>query len=289
MLKNETNEEYHASEPVSKSVIWSALDKTPFHARFTKRKPATHFDIGTATHIAILEPDRFEEAVSRGPDVRKNTKEWKHFLDFCTAAGTVPLKGEEYDSVLVMRDLSATLPELELLRQGRTIVETSAYHVDEETGLEVKTRPDLYNVEHRLIADIKTCASASPFAFQRDVGKFGYHVQHAFYSDVWAKGSGLPVDGFLFVAFEKNDPPLVKVYELTPSAIAEGHALYRKGLALWKRCLDNDEWPGYGDGVQRIGLRRFDYKLTPPPEGEEIEGDVDEVDEDADNAEETED
>lgn len=266
MIRVETDEEYHSGEGVSKSTLWTLDTKTPFHARYGVRKPAEHFDFGHASHIAILEPDRLEEAITRGPEARGNSKEWKAAEDFAEAAGTILLKPDAHDMLLTIRDLAAVQPELELMRKdtGR-IVETSAYHIDEETGQLVKTRPDLYSPKHKMILDLKNLADGSSRGFSIASSKFGYHMQHAHYSDVWEKGAELEVEAFFFVVFEKSDPPLVAVYELTPSAVEEGYARYRRALKTYAECAARNEWPGYATGVQSVALQRWAYQLTPPP------------------------
>jgi hypothetical protein len=277
MLIDETNEEYHASAPVSKSKLWKLWSKTPFHARYEANKEADHYDIGTAAHYAILEPDTFEQRVLRGPDVRRNTKEWKAFTDMCAHAQAIGLKGEDYDGVIAIRDLAHTIPELDTMRTGNVIVEQSAYATDEEYKVEVKTRPDMFNTDTRIMLDVKNMASASAFSFQKSIGAYGYHMQHAAYVDIWQQATGLEVEAFFFVVFEKSKPPAVQLFELSPSAIAEGHAIYRKALERWAQCSEADEWPGYPGGVQQIGLRRYDYHLTPAPEGEEVQAMGDEA------------
>lgn len=286
-IKIETDEEYHGGEGVSKTKLHTLITKTPFHAHFGARKTSTSFDIGKAAHCAILEPEELELRYTKGPDARRNSKEWKHAEDFARHAGTTLLKPDDYDTAMMIRDLSATVPELDLMREGQTIVETSAYHVDEETGVLVKTRPDMFNVNHGLIADIKNMADASPSAFKRDVGKFGYHMQHALYSDVWEKGSGHTVNGFFFIAFEKSNPPMVCVYELTAAAIAEGYAMYRAALTKYAECLKTDTWPGYAEGVNQIGLRHYDYVYTEAPKGEEAQYGEDQDQDQDDDTEET--
>lgn len=276
-IQIETDEEYHGGEGVSKSTLWTLWTKTPFHARFGAKKTSAAFDFGKVAHIAILEPDTLEERVTKGPAARGNSNEWKHAQDYAAAAGTILLKPDDYDKAMLVRDLAATVPELEIMRAGNTIIETSAYHVDEETGILTKTRPDIYNVDHKIMADIKNMADASEWAFMRDVGKFGYHMQHAMYSDVWAKGAEMDVDAFFFITFEKSEPPMVAVYELTPSAIAEGYAQYRAALERYAECFNSETWPGYHTGIRKIGLRYYDYKLTTPPQDAEPSDDMEEL------------
>lgn len=269
LVKN-TNEEYHASEGVSKSFLWAMETQTPYLARNEVRVDKPQFAFGTVAHVAILEPERLEQAVVRGPKDRVKRNEWKAAEDFAAYQGAILLTEGDYDMALRIRDLAAEIPELALMRdvddngQG-PMVETSCYHVDEETGLTVRCRPDMFSPRHKLIVDVKNMADASPEGWERDTGKFGYHMQDAVYSDVWGNGSGYDLEGFWFVVFEKSNPPQVALYELTPEAVAEGHARYRRALARTKECMDAGVWPSYPSGIQRTGLRRFDYKLTPPP------------------------
>lgn len=267
-IKIESDTEYHSGPGVSKTTLWALHSKTPFHARFGAPKESHAFDLGKAAHIAILEPHRLETSVMKGPEDRRGNK-WKEAGDEAEATNRILLTSKDYDQCMLIRDLADTVPELRIMRQGETYIETSAYHEDEETGALVKCRPDLYNRTHAMMLDVKNMADASPYAFQRDVGKFGYHVQAAMYSDVWERGTGFPCEAFAFLVFEKSEPPMVAVYELTPASVAEGHAIYRAALERYAECLRADEWPGYGSGVQRIGLKRWDYKFTQAPEGEE--------------------
>lgn len=278
-IVHQTDEEYHGGEGYSKSFLHKAFTRTPFHARFEKRKETAALSVGKAAHIAILQPELLDGAVTRGPAARGNSNVWKEAQDFAAHAGTILLKPDEHDMVMLIRDLAAMVPEIVTMQTGEQYTETAAYHVDEETGLLLKTKPDVYSVDHRIIGDVKNMAKADYYSFQRDIGKFGYHMQHAAYTDIWSKGAELPVDGFFFIVFEKTEPPLVACYELTPSAIAEGHAQYRAAVEMVAECERKNEWPGYPSGVQPIGLRRFDYRLTPPPEGPELDGDEDDDDE----------
>lgn len=261
-IKIETDEEYHAGEGVSKSGLFQLWEETPFRYRFSPKQDKPAFAIGKAAHIAILEPERLEMAVAKGPEDRRGNR-WKEFLDYCTKFELIPLIEKDYELALLIRDLAATSEHLRLMSEGDPIIETSAYHVDEEFDVLVKCRPDMYSRKHGIICDIKNMANANADSFSRDCGKFGYHVQDAMYTDVWAKGSGLDVSAFFFLVFEKKEPPLLAVYELDAKAVREGHAIYRAALAKYAECFKADKWPGYPTEVQQISLRsKWDYDLT---------------------------
>lgn len=267
-IKIETDDEYHAGEGVSKSGLWELWNKTPFHFKFGVREDKPQFQVGHAAHIAILEPERLESSVAKGPADRRGNK-WKEFIDYTDFHKLIPLTEGDFDQVMLIRDLAETSPHLDIMRDGGAIVETSAYHVDEETGVLVKARPDMYNPKHKIICDIKNMADGSLNGFSRDIGKFGYHVQDAIYSEIWEKGSGHEVEAFFFLVFEKSEPPMLAIYEMDAPAVAEGHAVYRAALAKYAECLAANEWPGYSKEVQRVSLRKWDYKLTAAPDGSE--------------------
>ncbi len=259
-----TNEEYHASEGVPKSGHWTIYTKTPFHYKYGVRKTSAAFDLGSAAHCAILEPEQYEARYERGPDDRRGNK-WKEAQDFAAYQGKELLTAGDYEQALVIRDTAMTCEALQIMLEGDRVVETSAYHVDEETGVTVRCRPDLYNRSNKLILDIKTAASASLLGFQKSVGDFGYHMQDALYSDVWAKAGGGEVEGFFFVVIEKSEPPMVSVMELDAEAVREGHAVYRAALRRYAECEKAGVWPGYPADVQKVSLRKWDYRETDAP------------------------
>lgn len=259
-----TNEEYHASEGISKSGLWTLWSKTPFHFRYGERVEKAHFDLGSASHAAILEPEDFEKNFYRGPDDRRGNK-WKEAGDFCDAHGMTLLTSGDYDLALAMRDTAAACAPLQQMLDGEVTVEQSAYKADEETGLIVRCRPDIYNGTHKLILDLKTAASAAKPAFQKAVEDYGYHVQDPIYTDVWSGAGGGEVEGFFFVVVEKSSPPVIAVYELDKPSVAEGYEIYRRALKQYAECVESDVWPGYPEEIQTIGLRPFAYKVTDAP------------------------
>lgn len=257
----EPNETYHAAEGISKSGLWTIYTKTPFHYKYGVRKTSNAFDLGSAAHCAILEPEEFERRYYRGPDDRRGNK-WKEAQDFAAYSNMECLTSGDYEQALVIRDTAMTCEALQVMLEGQHVTETSAYHVDEETGVTVRCRPDLYNVDNKLILDLKTAADGSLGGFAQSVGKFGYHVQDPVYTDVWSKAGGGDVEGFFFVVIEKSEPPMVSVMELDAAAVAEGHAIYRKTLARYAECAAANEWPGYPADVQKVSLRKWDYRET---------------------------
>ena len=268
------NEVYHASPGVSKSGLWTIHTQTPAHFKFppppsemtTTKKAA--LDFGSASHTAILEPELFEAQVMRGPADRRGNN-WKDAVAEAEHFGRIVLVAEDYDNILTIRDaIHANARINAIITGGQPEVEASGFWIDPATGILTRCRPDLYRADLRLMLDAKSTASAHPDAFARSVVNFGYHAQEAHYSDGYRE-LGRDVDGFLFLAWEKESPFAFALYELPPSIVDEGRAIIRKSLDTYAACAAANQWPAYGDEVTELRFKRWSYSLTAAPDGEQ--------------------
>ena len=66
-----------------------------------------------------------------------------------------------------------------------------------------------------------------------------------------------PSSDIVFVAVEKTPPYGVGVYDLDPTDVERGRVENARAMKQLKWCLDNDKWPGYGNGITGIGLQRW--------------------------------
>lgn len=264
------NEAYHAGPGISKSGLWTIDQQSPAHYKFPPEKDeeATQAvaakSFGTAAHIAILEPERFEQAVHRGPENRRGNN-WKDAEEYCAMEKKTLLIASAYDDVLAIRDSIHADPKINsIITGGKPVVEASGFWIDEETGELCRCRPDLYRKDIRLVLDVKSALSAHPDAFARSVINYGYHSQEAFYSDGWG-ACGQKVEGFAFLVWEKKSPYAFAVYELPPPIVEEGRAIMRKALNTYAECRKANRWPAYGEGVQELSFKRWHYRLTEAP------------------------
>lgn len=268
------NEAYHSSPGISKSGLWTIYKQTPAHFKFpppptenTTTKQAA-YDFGTASHIAILEPERFEASVMRGPDDRRGNK-WKDATAEAEHFNRTLLVAEDYDQVLAIRDaVHANARINAILTGGKPEIEASGFWTDPQTGVLTRCRPDFYRPDLRIMVDLKSTQSARPEDFARSVINFGYHAQEAHYSDGYRE-LGREIDGFLFLAWEKESPYAFGLYELPPSIVDEGRAIIRQSIETYADCVRANHWPAYGDGVTELRFKRWSYDLTPPPTDEQ--------------------
>ncbi len=263
-----SNEAYHASPGISKSGLWTIHTKTPAHFKFADREEKRDFDVGEAIHLAVLQPEVFEQRVIRGPKDRRGNN-WKEFLAEAVATNRLLLTEGDFDKALEVRDAVHADAWLNaMIVSPHSQVEYSGMWIDEATGVQCRVRPDLYRPDLGIMFDLKSTRDASADHFARDVVNYGYHAQEAWYSDGY-RNLGQTVEGFVFLALEKERPYCRAVYELPPSIVEEGRQIMCKALTLYAQCVAVDRWPGYDVGVQELKFKPWAYTETQAPAGED--------------------
>lgn len=241
----ETNEKYHGETMhISCSGLKKIHAKSVYHYLHQSPFSSKSLSLGTLIHTAILEPENFDKDYFLVPKINKRSNAGKalHAKYLEEAGGRELIDQDTLDiKNAVMKNFNNNESAV-YFNQGAK--EMSFY--SEINGVLVKVRPDCYNEELGFISDPKTCQDNSPKAFLRDVYKYGYHLQAAFYSDV------LNVDpsNFVFTAIETNPPYSVQTYTLSPERIDAGREAYIDALSKWKKYLDTGEAVSY-DGYSK--------------------------------------
>lgn len=245
-----SNEEYHAADGISKSGLDLIL-RSPAHYRFSEKREATRaMEIGTALHCAILEPERFaadymllrEVTDRRASAYKEACKVW--------SAERV-LTGTEADRVAGMQESARSNQHLAGYLSAPGRYELSVFATDPETGVLVKCRFDKL-LEDGQAVDLKKTQDIREFA--KSVANYGYHMQAAFYMDVYEWATGCKLQGFVFAAVEELLPHASAPFVLDEEALDIGRMLYRKALNEYADCLSADEWPGIACEPQTIQL-----------------------------------
>lgn len=260
-----SNADYHAPDSISKSGL-DLIARSPAHFRYQeKREPTRAMVIGSALHAAVLEPELFaiQYMLLRNVTDRR-ASEYKqavavHGADFV-------LTGSEADYVAGMQETVRSHPYAGRVLSDPGRAELSVITTDPVTGVAVRCRFDWLTDAGKPV-DLKTTLDARPDAFARSVANYRYHVQAAFYSDVWQWETGETLDRFVFLAVEKGMPHALAPYMLDDEAIAEGRRLYREALNLYADCLERDEWPGYEAQPQWLCLPSWAVEFNEEEEG----------------------
>lgn len=270
---NETNKAYHEYvAAVSKSRL-AKMSVCPQYFKWCEdnpQEPTQDLIFGSAFHKAVLEPDTFnEEFAVMTNDIDRRTKlgkeQYAQFLLENENKGI--LSQEDYETILNMLNAVNCNKYAKALLKGTK--EQSLYYVDDLTNIPCKVRPDCRTeIQDRVvIVDLKSCKSAAPEDFMRDVVKFAYDLQVAMYKIGVSKTLGIPLDkiDFVFIAVEKKSPHLIGIYEANEDIFNRGESLYRKYLGTLKQCLETNDWysyNGFTHAPMTLGLPEYLLKNT---------------------------
>jgi exodeoxyribonuclease VIII len=245
-----SNEEYHAGPGVSKSQL-DQIAESPATYMWAKRAPVDEeklkaFDMGSATHCRILEPDEFKDRFIIAPEFNRRTTAGKadeaEFLENCAKTGKTVISAEDGRKLELMRDSVFAHPDAHWLLEQAGHSEASFYWIDPETGELCRIRPDRHLTEHPIIIDVKTVADMG--RFEQHVEEFRYHVQDAMYSEGFHQVTGEWPD-FVFIAVSTSiscGRYPVRVRPLTDDWKEAGKDLFRRDLDRFHECRINDDW-----------------------------------------------
>jgi exodeoxyribonuclease VIII len=244
------NAAYHSSEGISKSGL-DMIATSPAVFQWAKTAPRDEeklkaMDMGTALHCIILEPEEFADRFIISPSFNLRTNdgktEKKAFLEDCESLGKTIMDAEEGRLLNIMKESVMAHPVARYLMESEGQNETSLYWNDEDTGELCKCRPDRMLNDYTTIIDVKKVADMERFT--RHVEEFRYHVQDAFYSEGYRAIYGEePTFLFLAVSSTVNAGRYpVEVFDLTPDWKAAGSDLYKRDLATYHECKQNNDW-----------------------------------------------
>ena len=153
-----------------------------------------------------------------------------------------------------------------LLTHPSRAVETSYFGIDEETGLEIRVRPDL-EIELdgvRIGADLKTIsmwdvkADALKARLRREIRMRDYHLSAAMYCETAA------LDQFFWIFVNKDENyHWIAIIEASADLLELGMLEYRKTMRAIATGFDTGEWPApitddYTDELDDFDLRRLE-------------------------------
>lgn len=264
-----SNAEYHAHSAISSSDVKMVASKSLAHWKNKIRKESPAFAMGSAVHALILEPEK--NLVLRGPEDRRGNK-WKEAQLAADLDGQILLTESDFDLAGRISSSVKAHPAAALyLASPSLICEASFFARDPETGVQIKCRPDGYIKDAGIIFDIKTTNDASPDGFPREVIKYGYDLQAAFYLRA-LQAAGFEANEFIFVCVEKEAPHAVGIHALTPRYLEHANARVTRTLEKIGTAIAMDDFTTGWPLINHIDLPRWQAD----PEGDDVfDGQID--------------
>ncbi len=263
-------EEYFSWDAVNASML-KKFSKTPAHVRHWLDRggdddATPSLDLGWLFHLAILERERFDDQVVVAPVVNKRTNIGKAQLAEFEArhAGKYVAEEKTFGQVRAMaRALLSHEKAAPYFAEGGS--EISVVWDDKATGIRCKAR-----VDHvapldgwPIVGDLKSAEDASPWAWERAVARYGYHISAVHYLEgleaLVPIPAGVPFRRFVHFVVESDPPHCVALYELDDAAREEGAIKRRRYLRQWKECTSTGRWPGYPTEIQVSTLPRWAF------------------------------
>jgi exodeoxyribonuclease VIII len=185
------------------------LRRSPWHFKALEgprdpelmKMPSPQMAVGTMVHVACLEPHRFDCCYAIGPDINKNTREWRAFAQQCADMGREPIAQLQRDQAFAIAQAARAVPDFAAVLAGARN-EASLWWRCKDTGVLCKARPDVMHVYaptsahpkgFAILADLKTTEDASAEGFARSVADYSYHTQAHWYCDGVQEALGIPV------------------------------------------------------------------------------------------------
>ncbi len=260
-------DEYIRIPAINMSLLQNAdFSMAHLHHAITAPGEKTHaLNVGTATHWALFEPEKFKQmCVKMDGDGRK--KEFKDAKNAAEAEGKVVLKSRGYttpggsrvlgyDDIIAMRDAARSKSMIKTVLDAPGYAECTIIWKDGPTGILCKGRLDRF-VEcqgESFVTDLKTTKCAKSRIFGYDIRKWHYHIKAAWYLDgLYALSA--EERRWLWLCVEKKPPYECAVYEPDDDMLERGRSIYQRWMARYAKAVDDDCWPGYPDGIEPIEM-----------------------------------
>lgn len=286
--------EYHSGIELSNSQLtdlaacpakFYALHRDPERPVKVRVETASQL-AGNLAHCAFLEPFAFDKRYTPLPDdaprrpsesqwnAKKSNesseaaKEWWSSFE-AQNVGKQIISAESFRVAALQAKSLRNLPSVFGGRSMKDLLigaapEVSAFWTDPLTGVLCRCRPDLVvpiNPRQVVLIDVKTFSDCTPREFLRQIHRMRYHVQASFYSEGYARASGMEVVAFIFAVVEDSWPFLAASYQLGTESMHEGELEHRSLLDTYAECSRSNVWPGYTTTTAVLELPS--YALTP--------------------------
>lgn len=244
LIRNLPREDYDKRKEANFSRI-RLIQKSPLHYKWNAEEGGDDSDamkLGRCGHLAILEPDEYEQRVVVWTGGNRTGKKWDAFRE--EHCGKEILTVREAERIEGMK---RAVHETDWVRPFLTDGErelTLVWETEVIPGLMLPCRGRLDYVTAGAIVDLKLTRNSSPEAFGRQAWDGLYLAQAAFYSDGYFACTGMRMP-FYFAAVENTEPFVPAIYEVTEAHLAAGRTEYMRLLATLSICEHEQKWPGY--------------------------------------------
>lgn len=218
--------------------------------------------LGTATHVAILEPERYatefavwDRITDGGKSAPRSGQHWEKFRD-ANPGRKILTMAENAEAKLMAAAVRADATAMKYLASGEPEV-TLEWDMD---GRPCKGRVDwLTAIDGKpVIVGVKSARDARHMIFGSQAAKLDYALQWAWYFDGFIANKN-ETPRMIEIVVENDAPYAVATYVIDNDILLQGRDNYRELLKILAECEDADFWPGPEQGEQILTLPSWYY------------------------------
>jgi exodeoxyribonuclease VIII len=262
--KERTMTEYHNTDRMSFSGLKQAERSRAHYEAWRRRKdtPTASMALGSYVDALLLDPDALGSFAMR-PDTYTDSKglikPWTLASNTCKAwikdnAGkTIISEDQKKDAEKMAASVRVHEEAAIIMGSSGIQKQKEILWTDWETGIDLKSKLDIWCPESRVLADLKTTVDASASAFARTVATYRYHAQLAMYADALQFIGEQRPEKYIIIAVENSEPFCTAVYSINSMDVELGRKWYRKILKKFSDETNNKQ-TGYSKYAEPLML-----------------------------------
>jgi exodeoxyribonuclease VIII len=236
------------------------LARSPLSYRYhrdNEKPPTAAMILGSAVHLAILQPHLAKFAVWPGPGIRSGSA----YKDWCMAnKGLLQLTQAEFEDVKgISRAVHANVDAHKYLRIGKREL-TMVWRSMKYKRL-CKARIDnLVELDDEpILVSLKSTVDCHERKFGQQYHTFSYHAQDALYSDGYFTLTG-QLPKMVTVAVDNKAPYETCVYRIPEDVLMQGDRILDGWMATLDKCEKTNTWPIASEGEVTLSLPAYAYE-----------------------------
>jgi len=268
-------EEYHADTDYlsATNLKWARHSLANFRYQMDKKlrgektDEKSHLSFGNAFELALLDTKEFaEKCIIREDDMwvsEARNAQPEISSENLRKSGTYQARKREFEKSINGRyPINDVGPEsyetiermIESCKKDAVInkllqnvsYQLSLFWTDPETGIRLKTRPDICKIKTNSVVNLKTTKDGSPEAFSKDLANYSYPLQAVLeMRGCIATGLLDKIDYYFWLVPEKNEPYCATVYEFDKEDWGYNSMELDYLLGILKKAQEHNLWPGY--------------------------------------------
>jgi exodeoxyribonuclease VIII len=257
LLLNLDDKAYREIDAISQSDM-KHLIVSPAHYKAYKEARKEETDamrLGTATHLAVFQPQHFHDEVVLAPRFDKRTKEgkagWELF--YSNLGNKIAIAQEDFERCIDMSDVVRNNP-LFIKYTASGNPEASLTADTSFENIKVKGRLDWLNYKDGIILDLKTIGDVADIHNIKKTLYKGYAMQSLFYLSLMESYDPSKNYEFIFCFVEKEPPHGVRFIKINPSSLLNYSNILESTLRNFNECIKNNVFPAYDNIVEVIDI-----------------------------------